>query len=86
MQHSISDIILEQCLRWLGYVALIDEERLPNRLLFGELNMKRLCHETKKRWRDVLKVDFQEIGVCYRWHELCQDRKAWFYLCFEGVE
>ena len=63
MQHSISDIILEQRLRWLGHVGLMDEERLPNRLLFGELNMKRPCHRPKKRWRDVLKVDFQAIGV-----------------------
>ena len=41
----------------------MDEERLPNRLLFGELNMKRPCHGTKKRWRDALKVDLQAIGV-----------------------
>ena len=57
MQHSISDIILEQRLRWLGHVGRMDEERFPNSLLFGELNMKRPCHRTKKRWRDILKVD-----------------------------
>ena len=51
LQHSISDIILEQRLRWLGHVGCMDEERLPNRLLFGELNMKRPCHRgAKKRW------------------------------------
>ena len=33
MQDSISDIILEQRLRWLGHVGRMDEERLPNRLL-----------------------------------------------------
>ena len=63
LQHSISDIILEQRLRWLGHVGRVDEERLPNRLLFGELNMKRPCHGAKKRWRDVVKVDLQAIGV-----------------------
>ena len=42
----------------------MDEERLSNILLFGELNMKRSCKGTKKRWRDVLKVDLQAIGVC----------------------
>ena len=63
LQHSISDIILEQRLRWLGHVGRMDEERLPNRFLFGELNMKRPCHGAKKRWRDVLKVDLQAIGV-----------------------
>ena len=78
MQHSISDIILEQHLRWLGHVGHLDEERLPNRLLFGELNMKRPCHGIKKRWRDVLKVDLQAIGVYDRWYEFCLDRKGCF--------
>ena len=64
----------------------MDEERLPNRLLFGELNMKRPCHRAKKRWRDVLKVDLQAIGVYDRWYELCQDRKWWFHLCLDGVK
>ena len=78
MQHSISDIILEQRLRGLGHMGRMDEERLPNRLLFGELNMKRPCHGIKKRWRDVLKVDLQAIGVYDRWYEFCQDRKGGF--------
>ena len=86
LQRSISDIILEQRLRWLGHVGCMVEERLPNRLLFGELNMKRPCHRAKKRWRNVLKVDLQAIGVYDRWYELCQDRKGWCHLCLDGVE
>ena len=46
----------------------MDEERLPNRLLFGKLNMKRPCHGAKKRWKDVLKVDLQAIGMYDRWY------------------
>ena len=57
------------------YKYVMDEERLPNRLLFWELNMKSPCHWAKKRWRDVLKVDLQAIGVYDRWYELCQERK-----------
>ena len=78
LQHSISDIILEQRLRWLGHVGRMDEERLLNRLLFGELNMKRPCHGAKKRWRDVLKVDLQAIGVYDRWYELCRTGRGGF--------
>ena len=40
--------------------------------------MKRPCHGAKKRWRDVLKVDLQAIGVYNRWYEFCQDRKGGF--------
>ena len=42
-------VCVEQRLRWLGHVGRMDEERLPNRSLFGELNMKRPCHGAKKR-------------------------------------
>ena len=63
----------------------MDEERLPNRLLFGELNMKRPCHRKKKRWRDVLKVDLQAIDVCDKWYELCQDRERHSFICVAMV-
>ena len=48
--------------------------------------MKRPCHGAKKRWRDVLKVDLQAIGVYDKWYEFCQGRKGWFHLCLDGVE
>ena len=84
MQHS--DIILEQRLRRLGHMGRLYEESFLNRLLFEELNMKRPCHGTKKRWTDVLKVDLQVFGVCDGWYGLCQDRKAWFHMCCDGEE
>ena len=46
----------------LGHLGRMEEERLPKKLLFGELVKKRLCHETKKRWQDGVKLDLQAIG------------------------
>ena len=63
----------------------MDEERLPKRMLFGELRKKRPCHGMK-RWRDVAKLNMEAIGVGDRWYELCQDRGDWFKLCCEGME
>ena len=53
MQESISDLIMHQQLRWLGHVGRMNKERLPKRVLFGELRKRRPCHGVKKRWRDV---------------------------------
>lgn len=86
MQETISDLIMDQQLRWLGHVGRMEEERLPKRVLFGELRKKRPCHGVKRRWRDVARSNVEAIGVSDRWYELCQDRKEWFELCCEGVE
>ena len=86
MQQSIPDIILERRLRWLGHLGRMEDERLPKRVLFGELRKRRPCHGTKKRWRDAVSSDLQAIGVKDRWYELCQDRKAWFELCCQRVQ
>ena len=61
-------------------------DRLPKKVLFGELRGKRPCHGTKRRWRDVARSDMEAIGAGDRWYELCQDRKEWFELCQKGLE
>ena len=60
---TILDIILEQQLRWLGHLGRMEETRLPKLVLFSELKKMRPFHGTKRRWRDVMKVDVEAIGV-----------------------
>ena len=86
MQQLISDFVMEQRLRWLGHLGRMGNDRLPKKVLFGELRGKRPCHGTKRRWRDVARSDMEAIGAGDRWHELCQDRKEWFELCQKGLE
>ena len=62
MQQNISDLVMKQQLRWLGHVGRMDGERLPKRVLFGELRKKRPCHGVKKRWRDVARSNVEAIG------------------------
>lgn len=75
MQKSIMDIILEQRLRWLGHVGQMEETRLPKIIQFGELKKTRPRHGTKRRWRNVVKLDVEAIGVGGGWYEACQDKK-----------
>ena len=70
MQQLISDFVMEQRLRWLGHLGRMGNDRLPKKVLFGELRGKRPCHRTKRRWRDVARSDMEAIGAGDKWYEL----------------
>ena len=42
--ESISRMIMDKCLRWLGHVGCMGEARLPNIMLFVEMMKKRPAH------------------------------------------
>ena len=76
LDWSILDII-DRRLQWLGHLGHMDDERLPKKMLLGELRKKRVYHGTKKRWRDQLSGDLQTIGLKEGWYQVCQDRIEW---------
>ena len=47
MEWSILDIIMDRRLQWLGHLGCMIEERLPKKMMFGDLKKKRACHGTK---------------------------------------
>ena len=83
--RSIYDIIMNRRLRWLGHVGRMGDDRLPKIVLFGELKNKRPEHGPKKRWRDLVSGDLQQLGMVNSWYQLCQDRGEWYKRCREGV-
>lgn len=70
MEEPIEDLLMVHRLRWLGHLGHMGGERLPKKLLFGELEKKRPCHGTKKRWHDGLKSDLQVTGIGGGWYGL----------------
>ena len=85
MAWSIADIILHKRLQWLGHLGRMEDDRLPKKVLFGEMRKKRACHGPKKRWRDQMSGDLLALGMKEEWYQLCQDRKEWAVRCREGV-
>ena len=71
MEWSISDMIMDKRLKWLGHLDWMDDERLPKKMLFGELRKRRACHGPKKRWRDLVVLDLQAVGLKEDWYWLC---------------
>ena len=61
--EPLEDLVMEYRLRWLVHLGRIGEERLPKMLLFGELERKRPCNGTKKRWRDRITSDLRVTGI-----------------------
>lgn len=82
VDHDMADIVRKHRLRWLGHVARMNDDRLPKRLLFGELLATRPRHGPRKRWRDVVSSDLTVLDLtASSWYAAAQDRQSWRTLC-----
>ena len=53
-------------------------ERCVHRVLVGKPEGKRPLGRPRRRWKDNIKMDLQEVGgSCGDWMELAQDRDRW---------
>ena len=51
------------------------------RVLVGKTERKRPLRRPRRRWKDNIKMDLQEVGGgCGDWMELAQDRDRWWAL------
>ena len=60
--EPISKIIMEKHLHWLGHVGRMNENRLPQITLYGEMKKKRPPYSAKKHWKDLVSVDLQILN------------------------
>jgi len=59
-------------------VAHMGEGRGVYRVLVGKLEGKRPLGRPRRRWKDNIKMDLQEVGGgCGDWMELAQNRDRW---------
>ena len=78
MQSEHTLLKLSQ-LRWTGHVTRTPEERLPKKILSGELEMdKRSYGGQKKRYEDTLKASLKDFVIpTESWEQIAQDRAKW---------
>ena len=75
---SIVRVIKSKRMRWSGHVAHMGKNRGVYRVLVGKPEGKRLLGRRRRRWKDNIKMDLQEVGCGgLEWIELAQDRERW---------
>ena len=74
-------------LRWSGHIVRMGDERLPKRLLYGELvEGKRSAGGQRKRYKDRLKVSLNKFSIdTDTWEDAATDRPEWRSLIAEGA-
>ena len=75
---NIVRVVKSRRMRWEGHVARMGEGRGVHWILVGKLEGKRPLGRPRRRWKDNIKMDFQEVGgSCGDWVELAQGRDRW---------
>ena len=75
---NIVRVIKSRRVRWAGHVARMGDRRSVFRVLVRKPEGKRSLGRPRRRWKDNIKMDLQEVGCGGTdWIELAQDRDRW---------
>ena len=71
-------------LRWVSHVARMNDQRLPKRIFYGQLQSgTRSVGAPLKRYKDQLKSNMVKGGLdSKQFNSLATDRSEWRYQCF----
>ena len=74
--QSVHTLLKLAQLRWTGHVTRMPDERLPKKVLYGELQEgKRSQGGQKKRYKDTLKASLKYFNIpTESWEQAAQDR------------
>ena len=84
---SVEALITKAQLRWTGHVVIMEENRLPKILLYGELRSgRRSVGGQKLRYKDVIKRQLKKIeSDVNTWERDAKDRDVWKGIVTQSV-
>ena len=72
---NIARVIKCRRLRWAGHVARMEEGRSAFKILTGKPTGKRPLGRPRRRWKDNIRMDLEEIGInAGNWVDSAQNR------------
>nr|VZI42988.1 unnamed protein product [Spirometra erinaceieuropaei] len=76
---SIYTMLRQMQMRWGGHLVRMDDERLPQRLLYGDVATgSRRQGDQIRRYKDTLKSCLKQLQINpINWEELVLDRPTW---------
>jgi hypothetical protein len=73
---TITETIRLHRLRWFGHVQRMEEDRIPKRVLYMNLESTRPRGRPRNRWEDEVREDGRMVGG-EEWQEKVYNRKEW---------
>ena len=85
--QSVHTLLKLAQLRWTSHVTRMTDERLPKKILYGELQVGKRSHGgQKKRYKDTLKASLKTFNIpTESWEQIAQDRTKWRGLIRSGA-
>ena len=60
--HAITETVRLNRLRWFGHAQRMEENRIPKRVLYMNLEATRLRGRPRNRWQDEVREDGRIVG------------------------